>query len=140
MKATRERILAAIERVAASGREPSQYNVRARLIRDSRDDRGASFETILPVLRQWKADRLERASGRIETAVDALVALRTKAERDEVRRLVEARTGGGIRVRFIARGRPRKPTATTARQIETIAPTMSPPDRIRTGPPSARTP
>lgn len=105
---TVDRILVAIERVAGSGREPSLSNVRARLIRDSRDDRGASFETILPILRQWKADRLERASGRIEAAVDALVALQTKAERDEVRRLVEARTGGGIRVRMVARGRPRK--------------------------------
>jgi hypothetical protein len=115
---TVDRILLAIERVAASGREPSLSNVRARLIRDSRDDRGASFETLLPILRQWKADRLERASGRIEAAVDALVALRTKAERDEVRRLVEARTGGGIRVRMVARGRPRKlglPGSGTAR-------------------------
>jgi hypothetical protein len=108
MKSTTSRILAAIERVAASGREPSQYNVRARMIRDSRDDRGASFEAIGPVLRHWKAERLARASGRIDAAVDALVALRTKAERDEVRRLVEARTGGGIRVRMVARGRPRK--------------------------------
>jgi len=105
---TVDRILAAIERVAASGREPSLANVRARLIRDSRDDRGASFETIVPLLRQWKADRLERASGRIDAAVDALLALRNKAERDEVRRLVQLRTAGGLRLRIVARGRPRK--------------------------------
>lgn len=114
------RILAAIERVAAAGREPSLSNVRARMIRDSRDDRGASFETILPLLRQWKSDRLERASGRIETAVDALVALRTRGERDEVRRLVEARTAGGIRIKMISKGRPRKlafPAPGTAREI-----------------------
>jgi hypothetical protein len=135
MKGTSERIIAAIERVAAGGREPSLANVRARLIRDSRDDRGASFETILPLLRQWKADQLARGSGRIEAAVDALVALRSKAERDEVRRLVEARTGGGIRLRMVARGRPRKvglPASGTARESVARRPS---PDRPPMGSP-----
>jgi hypothetical protein len=136
MSKTVDRILAAIERVAASGREPSQYNVRARLIRDSRDDRGASFEQIGPILRQWKADRLARASGRIDAAVDALVALRTKAERDEVRRLVEARTGGGIRLRMVARGRPRKPLTTSPTAIAQNVAAGSSPER----PPTARRP
>lgn len=113
MTKTTERILAAIERVAASGKEPSILNVRARLVRDSRDDRGASPETVAPILRAWKAEALERATGRIEAAVVALLDLRTRGERDEVRRRVQARTGGGIRLQIIARGRPRKPGTTS---------------------------
>lgn len=105
---TVQRVVMAIERVAASGRDPTMRNVRARLVRDSKSERGASFELILPILRKWQAETLERARPRIESAVDAIVALRSKAERDEVRRLVEARTGGGIRAKFIARGKPRK--------------------------------
>jgi hypothetical protein len=98
-------IRAAIERVAAKGKAPSLPKVAEELRRTRRY--GASFETILPVLRDWKRETLERASGRIDAAIDAIVALRTRQERDEVRRLVEARTGGGIRVSFKQRGTPR---------------------------------
>jgi hypothetical protein len=99
-------IRAAIERVAAKGKTPSLPTVADELRRTRRY--GASYETILPVLRDWKREALERASGRIDAAVDTIVALRSRQERDEVRRLVEARTGGGIRVSFKQRGKPRK--------------------------------
>lgn len=99
-------IRAAIERVAAKGKTPSLPKVADELRRTRRY--GASYETILPVLRDWKRDALGRASGRIDAAVDSIVALRTRQERDEVRRLVDARTGGGIRVSFKQRGTPRK--------------------------------
>jgi hypothetical protein len=110
-------VRAAIERVVAKGKTPSLRTVADEIRRVRRV--GASLETILPVLRDWKRESLERASGRIETAVDAIVALRTKSERDEVRRLVEARTAGGVRVSFKHRGRPRKlglPSSRTARE------------------------
>lgn len=99
-------IRAAIERVAAKGKTPSLPTVADELRRTRRY--GASYETILPVLRDWKREALERGSGRIDAAVDAIVALRSRQERDEVRRIVEARTGGGIRVSFKQRGTPRK--------------------------------
>jgi hypothetical protein len=101
-------IVAAIERLAAKGKDPSLATVRGELLRSRQV--GASFETILPVLRRWKAEALERASGRIEAAVDGVLALRTRAERDEVRRLVDMRSGGGISVRFKTR-RQRKTVA-----------------------------
>lgn len=100
-------VRAAIERVVAKGKTPSLRSVADEIRRVRRV--GSSLETILPVLRDWKREELERGSGRIETAVDAIVALRTRSERDEVRRLVDARTAGGIRVSFKHRGRPRKP-------------------------------
>jgi len=129
-------IRAAIERVAAKGVSPSLPKVARELVRTRRY--GASFETILPVLREWKAELLERASGRIEAAVDAIVALRTREERDEVRRLVDARTAGGIKVSFKQRGTPRKvalsrsPVArdTPARKTGSV----SKPDRPPTAP------
>jgi hypothetical protein len=99
-------IRAAIERVVSKGRSPSLRSVADEIRRVRRV--GSSLETILPVLREWKREALERASGRIEDAVSAIVALRSKAERDEVRRLVDARTAGGVRVSFQQRGRPRK--------------------------------
>jgi hypothetical protein len=99
-------VRAAIERVVGKGKNPSLRTVADEIRRVRRV--GSSLETILPVLRAWKLETLERASGRIETAVDAIVALRTRSERDEVRRLVEARTAGGVRVTFKHRGRPRK--------------------------------
>lgn len=57
---------------------------------------------------QWKAEHMARVSGRVETAVDALLALETDLERDMVRRAVNMRTAGGIRVRFMVskRGQP----------------------------------
>jgi hypothetical protein len=113
-------IRAAIERVAAKGKTPSLPTVADELRRTRRY--GASFETILPVLRDWKRETLDRASGRIDAAVDAIVGLRTRQERDEVRRLVEARTGGGIRVSFKQRGTPRKPgLLRSARSGDTVS-------------------
>lgn len=99
-------VRAAIERLLAKGKSPSLRTVADEIRRVRRV--GASLETVLPVLRAWKREALERAGGRIETAVDAIVALRNKAERDEVRRLVEGRTAGGVRVTFRHRARPVK--------------------------------
>ena len=124
---TTQRIILAIERIAAAGREPTMRTVRARLMRDSKTERGASFEQILPVLRRWQSDTLERARVRIEAAVDSIVSLRSKLERDEVRRLVEARTGGGIRCRFVVRGKPRKP----AREGSVVMELLTPPTARR---------
>jgi hypothetical protein len=102
-------IVAAIERLAAKGKTPTQAAVRGELLRTRHV--GASFETILPVLREWKRAALDRASGRIEAAVDGILALRTRAERDEVRRLVLMRSAGGIGVRFKTRRVPRRKAA-----------------------------
>jgi len=97
---TRDRILAAIESIAETGREPSVRTVRQRIIRDSVDGRGVSLSDIAPVLRAWSDERLERSSGAIETAVEAILSLRTSAERSEVSRLVQERTAGRIRAYF----------------------------------------
>lgn len=98
-------IVAAIERLAAKGKSPSVAMVRGELLRTRHV--GASFETILPILQQWKEETLARASGRIEAAVEGILALQTRAERDAVRRLVDMRTGGGVEVRFKVR-RPKR--------------------------------
>lgn len=110
-------VRAAIERIVAKGKTPSLRTVADEIRRVRKV--GSSLETILPVLRDWKRETLERASGRIGAAVDAIVALRTRSERDEVRRLVDARTAGGVRVSFRQRARPRKlglPSSRIARE------------------------
>jgi hypothetical protein len=64
-----------------------------------------SFRDATPAVQQWRTEQLARASGRIETAVDALLALETDLERDVVRRAIHQRSGGGIRVRFTVASR-----------------------------------
>lgn len=73
-----------------------------------------SFRDATPAVQQWKAEQMARVSGRVETAVDALLALETDLERDMVRRAIRGRTGGGIRLRFFVADRPaRKPRGQT---------------------------
>jgi hypothetical protein len=73
-----------------------------------------SFRDATPAVQQWKAEMMARVSGRVETAVAALLALETDLERDMVRRAVRGRTGGGIRLRFFVADRtPRKPRGHT---------------------------
>lgn len=102
---TRDRILAAIESIAATGREPSIRTVRQRVIRDAEDGRGVSLSDIAPILRAWSDERLERSSGTIDNAVESILALRTSAERAEVRRLVLERTAGRLQVIFTVKRR-----------------------------------
>lgn len=102
-------ILAAIERLAARGKPVTSRAVRGELLRTR--SVGASYGPILVEIRRWKREQEERASGRIEIAVDAILALRAKHERDKVRADVLARSGGGIIVRFAVR-KP-KPVKTT---------------------------
>ena len=114
----RDRILAAIESIFEAGQEPRLRTVRQRIIRDSVDGRGVSLSDIAPVLRAWSEARLERSSGAIETAVEAILSLRTAAERAEVSRLVKERTAGRIRAYFTvsrrtAPARTDRPTADT---------------------------
>lgn len=67
-----------------------------------------SFRDVTPAVQVWKAEQMARVSGRVDAAVDALLALETDLERDMVRRAVQQRTAGGIRVRFMLANR--KPT------------------------------
>lgn len=107
---TQARIVAAIETLAAKGREPSIREVRKQIIRDDPAGIGASLETIAPVLAAWSEQELTRASGRIDAALDAIVALRNKSERDEFSRLLQQRTEGALRIRFTVKGTPRRQT------------------------------
>lgn len=93
-----ERIRTAVEAVVAKGKTPTVRTVRAELTRNGRP--GASFRDISEIVAHWRSQMLHRVSGRVENAVAALLALETDLERDAVRAQVEARTGGGIRVRF----------------------------------------
>ena len=102
-------IRAAIERIVARGKPLTSRADRGELLRTR--SVGASYTPILVELRRWKREQEERASGRIEAAVDAILALRAKHERDKVRADVLARSGGGIVVRFAVR-KP-KPTKST---------------------------
>ena len=73
-----------------------------------------SFRDATPAVQQWKAEMMARVYGRVETAVDALLALETNLERDMVRRAIRGRTGGGIRLRFfVADRKPQKPRGQT---------------------------
>jgi hypothetical protein len=60
---------------------------------------------ITPELQHWRAEQLARVSGRIESAANALLALETDLERDALRRTIDQRTGGGIRIRFTVKAR-----------------------------------
>ena len=100
---TLEKILVAIERLVDRGVEPSIELVRKQIRRDDPRDRSSSRETIAPILRQWSEERLARASSRIFDAVEAVAALRSRAERDEVSRLLAERTDGAVRVKFTVR-------------------------------------
>lgn len=64
-----------------------------------------SFRDATPAVQQWRAEQMARVSGRVDAAVDALLALETDLERDAVKHAVQLRTGGGIRVRFVVASR-----------------------------------
>lgn len=98
-----DRIRAAVQAVAAKGKEPSLRLVRAELTRNGRP--GASFTYIVAVLKEWRTQTLHRVSGRVENAVAALLALETDLERDAVKAAVNTRTAGGVRVQFTVAAR-----------------------------------
>jgi hypothetical protein len=64
-----------------------------------------SFREATPAVQAWRAEQMARVSGRVDAAVDALLALGSDLERDMVRNAVRQRTGGGIRVRFTVASR-----------------------------------
>lgn len=66
---------------------------------------GCSLRDISPVVTAWNAEHLERAAGRVEAAVGALLALGAPCELDEVQRLVAARSENRLRIRFVAKSR-----------------------------------
>jgi hypothetical protein len=73
-----------------------------------------SFRDATPAVQAWKAEQMARVSGRVDAAVDALLVLESDLERNMVRRAIQQRTGGGIRVRFTVASRaPRKPRGNT---------------------------
>ena len=93
----------ACRRLAGRGRPVTARNVRAELI--AWRGIGASNVHITPELQRWRAEQLARVSGRIESAANALLALETDLERDALRRMIDQRTGGGIRIRFSVKAR-----------------------------------
>lgn len=93
----------AIRRLVARGIEPSAPRVRAEMLRWR--GVGASFREIQPVLTTWREAELARRGGVIEAAAAAIMLLATTMERRAVERIVEARSGGGVRVRITAKSR-----------------------------------
>jgi hypothetical protein len=93
----------AARRLASRGRPVTARNVRAELI--SWRGVGGSLKHIVAELQRWRADTLAKASGRIESAADAVLTLATDLERDALRRMVEQRSGGGITIRFVVKAR-----------------------------------
>lgn len=93
----------ACRRLHEAGQPVSTRRVMAEIARV----RGVnvSFRDATPAVQVWKAEQMARVSGRVEAAVDALLALETDLERDMVRRAVQQRTAGGIRVRFMLASR-----------------------------------
>lgn len=73
-----------------------------------------SFRDCTPAVQAWKESQLARVSGRVDAAVEALLALDTPVERNAVRAAVNQRSGGALRVRFlVSPGRGRKPRRQT---------------------------
>jgi hypothetical protein len=64
-----------------------------------------SFRDATPAVAMWRTEQMARVSGRVESAVDALLALETDLERDMVRRAVKQRTGGGVQIKFTVASR-----------------------------------
>ena len=96
------RIRQACDRLHARGREVTVRAVAAEL---GLAEYFPSLRDVYPVVEKWKSAMLERCSGRIDAAANALLVLETDLERDAVRRAVEARTGGGVRVKFVVKRR-----------------------------------
>lgn len=97
----------ACRRLHEAGESVSTRAVLAELART----RGAalSYRDVCPAVQAWKAEQMARVSGRVDSAVDALLSLETDLERDMVRRAVNQRTGGGIKVRFTVASRATRP-------------------------------
>ena len=97
----------ACRRLHTAGATVSTRAVLAELART----RGAalSYRDVCPAVQAWKTEQMARVSGRVDAAVDALLSLETDLERDMVRRAVNQRTGGGIKVRFTVASRATRP-------------------------------
>jgi hypothetical protein len=99
----RAHIREAIRRLAAKGKPVSVRHVQGELKRWRHV--GASFRDIAPELDAWRRDVVERASGRIQQAVDAVLSLGCDVERDAVEAAVNQRSGGMFTVRFVSKNR-----------------------------------
>ena len=93
----------AIRRLLSRGVEPSVPKVRGELLRWR--GVGASFRDIQPTFIEWRAAELARRAGIIEAAADAILLLGTTMERQAVARIVDARSGGGVRIKFTVKAR-----------------------------------
>lgn len=69
-----------------------------------------SFRDCTPAVQAWREEQLARVSGRVDAAVDALLALKTPVERAAVRVAINKRSGGTMRVQFLT------PSATTGKK------------------------
>jgi hypothetical protein len=93
----------AIRRLTSRGVEPSVPKIRGELLRWR--GVGASFRDVQPVYVAWRESELARRAGIIEAAADAILLLGTTMERQAVARIVEARSGGGVRIKFTVKAR-----------------------------------
>lgn len=99
----RAHIREAIRRLRARGKKIGVRDVRGELLRWRAV--GASMRDIVGELAAYRREVLELASGRIEQAVEAILALGDDIERDAVQHAVNTRAGGNLRMKFTSRGR-----------------------------------
>lgn len=108
MTQTRETLAAArqaIEHLVARGETPTQRGVVGRL-KASRKY-GCSFREASEALAAWRREYLANAEGRLEAAVEAILALDQQVEFEALRRRVE-HASGGTRTVIIRDRKPRR--------------------------------